>query len=54
MKVDHRSLDATFAAAKRKPEKNCRLVWDSKVASITAVITGIVYFHISSPRNSHI
>ena len=46
MKVDHHSYRRNFCSCEKKAWKRFRLVWDSKVASITASITAIIYFHI--------
>ena len=46
MKVDHHSYRCNFCSCEKKAWKNFRLVRDSKVGSITAMITSIIYFHI--------
>ena len=53
MKVDN-SYRLIFCTCKKKAWKTFKLVWGSKVASITAMITAIFYFHIIIHPSVHI
>ena len=46
MKVDHHSYRRNVCSYEKKAWKKFRLVWVSKVAPITAMITAIIFCHI--------
>ena len=54
MKVDHHSYRRNFCSCKKKAWKNFELVWDSKVASVTAMISAIINMHIILHPTVHI
>ena len=46
MKVDHHSYRRNVCSYEKKAWKKFRLVWVSKVAPMTAIITAIIFCHI--------